>query len=145
VSDFAVGQSRRSQGRTVTEADLLAWSGLVHDFTTLHIDAEAARTLTFGERIAHGSIALTLSVGLFFPVHATWFAGDGGQRSAGWAKVRFTAPVLIGDTIHCTRTIVESSRTADGLVELVHDVQVVNQRGELVMSGRETLRSGRSS
>jgi oxepin-CoA hydrolase/3-oxo-5,6-dehydrosuberyl-CoA semialdehyde dehydrogenase len=113
----------------------------VHDFTTLHVDAEAARTLTFGERIAHGSIALNLSVGLFFPVHAQWLTREGTMRSVGWTGVRFTTPVRIGDTLSCTRTIVETDGADDRPSTVVHEVKVTNQNNELVMSGRETFRS----
>ena len=141
MNHFDVGDSRRSQGRTITEADLHAWSGLVHDFTTLHVDAETARTLTFGERIAHGNIALNLSVGLFFPTHAQWLTGGGTLRSTGWTSLRFTAPVRIGDTLTCTRTVAEPVDSAADSRIVVHDVRVTNQRDELVMSGQETLRS----
>ena len=66
MTAFTVGETRQSQGRTISEADILTWAGLVHDFTTLHVDAETAASLFFGERIAPGSIAWSLSVGLFF-------------------------------------------------------------------------------
>jgi acyl dehydratase len=35
-----LGETRESQGRTITDADVLTWAGLVQDFTQLHVDAE---------------------------------------------------------------------------------------------------------
>lgn len=141
MTDVETGDSRDSQGRTITEADIVAWSGLVHDFTTLHVDAETARTLYFGERIAHGSIALSLAVGLFFPLHAAWYTADDTLESVGWIEVRFTSPVKIGDTLRCTRTVTDVRNDDDGSRVVEHRVEVTNQRTETVLSGRETLRS----
>lgn len=123
-----------SQGRTITEADLVAWSGLVHDFTPLHSDAELAETLMFGQRIAHGSIALNLSVGLLFPGNADWLAG---RVSRGWRSIRFTKPVLIGDTLTCFREIDTAAEDENGRFVETERVEVRNQHGELVMTGYE--------
>jgi acyl dehydratase len=139
VTVFTVGEMRQSQGRTISEADILTWAGLVHDFTTLHVDAETTASLFFGERIAHGSIAWSLSVGLFFPTEADWYTAHNTVRSTGWKAVRFTNPVKIGDTIRCRRTVTDVV-SEDGQVKSVeHQVEVRNQRGELVMTGLETM------
>jgi acyl dehydratase len=139
MTAFTVGDTRQSQGRTISEADILAWAGLVHDFTTLHVDAQTAATLFFGERIAHGSIALSLSVGLFFPTEADWYSAHNTLRSTGWTAVRFTNPVKIGDTIRCSRTVIDVVHENGRVTTIAHQVEVTNQRGELVLTGRETL------
>jgi acyl dehydratase len=139
VTAFTIGETRQSQGRTISDADILAWAGLVHDFTTLHVDAETTASLVFGERIAHGSIAWSLSVGLFFPTEADWYTAHDTLRSTGWKAVRFTNPVKIGDTIRCTRTITDVVFEGGNVRSVEHQVEVRNQRGELVMTGRETL------
>jgi acyl dehydratase len=137
VFEFAVGDSRVSQGRTITEADILAWSGLVHDFTPLHVDAEASKAGFFGERIAHGSIALNLSVGLFFPSDRQWLTGFGSLRALGWQNARFTHPVRIGDTLRCRRTVVEIATPNPQSFVVTFDVEVYNQHDEPVMVGQE--------
>src|SRR5690349_10236152 len=53
-----------SRGRTITEADLVAFAGLTGDFHPLHTDAEWAAASAFGERIAHGMLLLSYCVGL---------------------------------------------------------------------------------
>lgn len=134
MSDITIGDQRTSQGRTVTEADLLVWGGLVHDFTPLHFDAQLMGESFFGRTIAHGYIAMNFSIGLFFPAHRTWISPGKATRSTGWDEVRFHHPVRPGDTLRCRRTII----AVDG-DRVSHRVEVLNQSGETVMSGTEHL------
>ncbi|QIZ37996.1 MaoC family dehydratase [Saccharopolyspora sp. ASAGF58] len=130
----SVSETVTTHGRTVTDADLLAWAGLVHDFTRLHVDAEYMKDTPFGRPIAHGYIAMNLSVGLMFPEFASWYSPDGQDRALGWANVRFVAPVHVGDTLSCCRTV-----TAVSDDEIAHRVEVLNQDGTVVMTGTERL------
>ncbi len=45
--ELMVGQEAWTGGRTVTEGDVLAFSGLTGDFNPLHVDEEFARTSPF--------------------------------------------------------------------------------------------------
>jgi acyl dehydratase len=123
-----------SQGRTVTEADILLWAGLVHDFTPLHVDAESMRESFFGRPVAHGYIALNLAIGLMFPGLADWYAPGRAVLTTGWREVRFLGPVHAGDTLRCRRTV--RAVTAEGAEHLV---EVVNQTDDVVVSGVEIL------
>ena len=133
---WAVGTVRTSTGRTVTDADLLNWAGLVHDFTRLHFDSEFMKDDPFGRPIAHGYIAMNLSVGLMFPTLANWYSPSGRDLTRGWSDVRFLAPVYVGDTLTCRRTI---AAVASGNIE--HFVEVFNQNMVVVMSGTELIES----
>ena len=62
--DIEVGQEYVSPGRTVTEADIVAFAGLSGDYNVLHTDAEFMWTSIFGERIAHGLLGLAIQSGL---------------------------------------------------------------------------------
>jgi monoamine oxidase len=130
-----LGDTRVSTGRTITAADILAWAGLVHDFTPLHVDAEYMKQTPFGRPVAHGYITLNLSIGLMFPSLARWYSPTGRDESLGWTDVRFLAPVHAGDTLSCRRTVtdVDDSGTHVQLVEMI------NQDGVVVMSGSERL------
>lgn len=129
-----VGDTVVSQGRTVTEADIVNWAGLVHDFTTLHVDAETMSQSFFGRPVAHGYIALNFAVGLMFPGLADWYAPSREELSTGWHDVRFLAPVHSGDTLRCRRTVLEV-----GPESIQHRVEMVNQDGTVVVSGIEQL------
>lgn len=132
--DPRVGVEVVSQARTVTETDIRVWAGLVHDYTTLHVDAETMKDSFFGRPVAHGYIALNLAIGLMFPGHADWYAPGRAERTTGWRDVRFLAPVHAGDTLRCRRTVVSGG--PDGVE---HRVEVLNQDDTVVVSGLERL------
>lgn len=129
-----VGDFRETTGRTVASADLTIWAGLVHDFTRLHFDKEHMATTPFGQPIAHGYVALNWAIGLMFPDHADWYAADRQDRVQRWTDVRFLAPVFVGDTLTCRRTV---SEVADNEVHFA--VQVRKQDGTVVISGTEVV------
>src|SRR5262245_35524807 len=62
--DIEVGDEYVSPGRTVTEADIVAFAGLSGDYNVLHTDAEFMKGSIFGERIAHGLLGLSIASGL---------------------------------------------------------------------------------
>jgi acyl dehydratase len=139
--DFAPGLTLTSGARTVTETDIVFWSGLVGDFNPAHVDVEHAKTTPFGQRIAHGNIAFNLCVTLAAQAAPGLYRPEGYAGLAGWRDVRFTAPVFIGDTIRAERTLEECAAGPDPDVGiLTYHVRVINQRDETVMVGRERLR-----
>ena len=77
-----------SPGRTVTEADIVAFAGLSGDYNVLHTDAEFMRTSIFGERIAHGLLGLSISSGLGSRAMARPFATLAFLGSAGASRGR---------------------------------------------------------
>lgn len=135
MGDLEGTVQRVSQGRTVTESDIVTWAGLVHDFTPLHVDAHLMSSSMFGSPIAHGYIALNFSIGLMFPDLAAWYAPDGGYATVGWDDVRFFAPVRVGDTLRCRRTVLDN----DG-PETWHLVEMLNQDDVVVVRGTERMR-----
>src|ERR1700722_4877918 len=96
--DLKVGQTA-SLGKTITEADILLYAAVSTDTNPIHIDAEAAKSSLFGERIAHGM----LSAGLISAVLGTRLPGPGSLYMR--QSLRFAAPVKIGDTVKATATI----------------------------------------
>ena len=128
--DYEVGEERGSVGRTITEADIVLHAGQTGDFFPHHMDAEWTATQPFGQRIAHGTLILSVAVGMT--------AGDINPQamSYGYEKIRFIKPVFIGDTITVVATIVEKSEHVKRpeLYGYVHElVSVTNQRGETVL------------
>ncbi len=95
------GQRFTTRGRTVTEADVVAFAGLTGDFHPQHTDADWAEESVFGERVAHGLLVLGLAAGLvpFDP-----------ERVLALRRVRdavFKRPVYLGDTIHVEGRLAE--------------------------------------
>ncbi|MDT9001769.1 phenylacetic acid degradation bifunctional protein PaaZ [Paucibacter sp. APW11] len=132
--EIQVGDSLLTHRRTVSEADIVNFGGVSGDYFYMHFDEVAAKETQFGQRIAHGYFVLSAAAGLFVspapgPVLANY----------GLDTLRFVNPVAIGDTIQarltCKRRIDRGNRPdqpPQGVV--AWDVQVMNQRGELVAS-----------
>ena len=133
--DLQIGESLLTHRRTVGEADLINFGGISGDYFYMHFDAEAAQASPFGQRIAHGYFVLSAAAGLFVspapgPVLANY----------GLDTLRFVKPVFIGDTLQarltCKRKIDRHKKDANGQGQgvVAWDVEVSNQRGELVAS-----------
>lgn len=138
--DYEPGLELESARRTVTETDVVFWSGIVGDFNPAHVDVVHAAQTPFGQRIAHGNIAFNLSVSLALGQVPGDYRPQGFVRLAGWERVRFTAPVFIGDTLHAQRTLQAREDGPDASAGvLVYDVRVINDRDETVMVGTERL------
>jgi len=96
--DLQIGQTA-SIGKTITEADILMFAAVSLDTNPVHLNAEAAATSIFKERVAHGM----LSAGLISAVLGTQLPGPGtiylGQT------LQFRRPVRIGDTVTATAEV----------------------------------------
>jgi 3-hydroxybutyryl-CoA dehydratase len=128
VSSFdqlAVGQSAEF-AKTVTEADVVLFAGVTGDFNPAHVDAVAAERGRFGGRIAHGM----LSAGFISATLAMKLPGPGTIYLS--QTLRFTRPVMIGDTVTARVEILE-------LIPGKRRVRLAticrNQRDETVLDG----------
>lgn len=99
--EIEIGQRWVTKGRTITEADVVNFAYLSGDWHSIHTDQEYAAGTSFGQRIAHGFLVLSIATGMVPARRETVLALYGLDR------VRFTAPVFIGDTIHLEMTAVE--------------------------------------
>lgn len=98
LEDLTVGQSAMF-GKTVTEADIMAFAGVSGDTNPIHLHEGFAKTSRFGQRIAHGM----LSGSFISTVIGTKLPGPGAIYVS--QTMNFMAPVLIGDTITAVATI----------------------------------------
>ena len=134
--EYTVGDGITSQGRTVTEGDIVNFAMLSGDWNPLHTDAEAAKATPYGERIAHGLLVLSMATGL------TERLGILNQTVLGFMGLdwEFRAAVKIGDTIRVHATISELKpmpRLGGGYVTL--KIQVRNQEDKVVQRGSWTI------
>jgi acyl dehydratase len=126
--EFELNNVRHTKGRTVTETDIVIHAGQSGDFFPHHMDEEWCKTQPFKKRIAHGTLILTIAVGL------TADMVNEVSMTYGYEKLRFIKPVFIGDTIKVTITITnkkDHKKPGFGLVTEL--VETFNQQNELVM------------
>jgi acyl dehydratase len=124
LEDVKVGSSLAFT-KTISESDVYLYAGITGDFSPNHINAEYMKHSRYGERIAHGA----LLVGLMGSAAARMRLGR--TASVGYDRVRFPAPVKIGDTITTEYTITEVDLKKN---RIYNQVKCTNQRGEVVGS-----------
>lgn len=135
LEDLEAGQTFLSAGRTVTEADVVAFAGLSGDFNPIHTDAEFAASTIYGQRVVYGMLGLSMATGLIDRIGV--FSGS-AIAIVGISEWKFTAPIFIGDTIHLEVRIltVTPSRSKPDRGVVGREFILKNQRGEVVQRGR---------
>jgi acyl dehydratase len=125
--------------KTVGESDVYLFAGITGDFSVNHVNEQYMAQTRYGRRIAHGA----LIVGYMSTCSTLMIEKCQGATAAvtpvslGYDRVRFLAPVFIGDTVTLTYTIAEVD--AQKLRSLA-DINVVNQNGAQVAVARHVLR-----
>src|SRR5690242_19699556 len=92
--DVEVGQEWESQGRTLTETDVVNFAGLSGDFNPIHVDHAFAATTPFRKPIAHGMLVMAVGSGLG--------TNSPPMRTIAFLEIRewqLTGTVFPGDTI----------------------------------------------
>ena len=128
--EFEQGAIYKTQARTITEADVVAFAGLSGDFNPIHVDAESAKNSPFGERIAHGMLTVAISTGL---ANLTGLM-EGTTIALMEQNIKYKAAVKFGDTIRLQMEVIEKRETSKpdrGIVKLA--AKILNQRDELVV------------
>jgi acyl dehydratase len=119
--NFTVGDRASAPwGRTITDAHVLAFSGLGGDFQHLHVDDEYARRSPYGRRIAHGQLTAVVSQGIEVST-GVWRHALAVLEE----RHRYLAPVFIGDTLSCELEVVERREVSDrdrGVVRFANHV-----------------------
>lgn len=130
-----IGDRTVTQGRTLTEADVVNFAGVSGDFNHLHTDAAAMADSAFGERIVHGALLFAVMTGLL------WQSRDEATREAvvafyGVDRLRFTAPAYLGETVHAEVEVAEKTRRehpeATGVVR--YDTELRTDSGRTVLA-----------
>ena len=138
-ADLHVGLSFRSPGRTITDADVVAFAGLTGDYSELHTSDVYAKSSQFGRRVAHGMLGLAYAHGLMWPR-----TGELRQTAIAFLGIsdwNFAGPIFIGDTIFVNYVLAElrDSKSKPTQAIATFDVEVVNQNGQTVQRGRKAL------
>ena len=140
MADFYLTVGDRVRfSKTVSESDVYLFAGITGDLAPNHVDEEYMRGTAYGRRIAHGA----LLIGFMSTASTTMverhggLAGDETPVSLGYDRIRFTAPVFLGDTITVTYTVAEIDLTRR---RSRSRIEVSNQRGETVAVAEHILK-----
>jgi 3-hydroxybutyryl-CoA dehydratase len=125
--------------RTVTESDVSRFAEITGDFSPNHVNEEFMRNSVYGKRIAHGALvvgfmssASSMLIAKFTSVNA-----DRLPVSLGYDRIRFIAPVFIGDTLKIAYTITVLNEDRQ---RTTADILVTNQAGIKVAVAQHILK-----
>jgi acyl dehydratase len=117
-------------GRTLTEADNVAFTTMTMNTQPLHLDAAWSAQGPFGQRLVNSLLTLSTLVGL----SVTQLTLGTIVANLGFREVRFPYPMYHGDTLYGETIVLEkrpsSSRPGEGIATFAHTGR--NQDGDLV-------------
>lgn len=120
--------------KTIGETDVTLFAGITGDLAPHHIDEAMMRQTPFGGRIAHG--VLILGLASTASTRALEASGRNGV-SYGYDRVRFVAPVRLGDTVTVHYTIVEVDEATD---RALGQVEAVLESGQVCLAATHILK-----
>lgn len=135
--DYEVGESWRSVGRTITDADIRLFVGATADDHPNHTNAEYCKAHPIFDRpCAQGVLVLGVVDG-FLAYEVTRYMS--ASLNYGHDRIRYLAPVYVNDTVYAEfRVSGRRERSAEwGLLEF--DVQVRNQDDVLSLAETQLI------
>ena len=127
--DLKIGM-QDSITKTITETDIILYSGISLDINPVHINENYAAETFFKKRIAHGM----LSAGLISAVLGTKLPGEGSIYLE--QSLKFIKPVFINDTITASTEVIELNNEKN---IVVLSTICKNQKDEIVLEGQAKI------
>jgi acyl dehydratase len=139
IETFLAPGDTATFAKTITEADLVLFSGLTGDFDPIHVNEAYAATTPFGRRIAHGALVMGLlsTTASMMSRRSVERGTTGTSVSLGYDRIRFLKPVFIGDTLTARYTVEEIDAAA---ARSRSKVEVTNQNGEVCLAGTHIMK-----
>jgi oxepin-CoA hydrolase/3-oxo-5,6-dehydrosuberyl-CoA semialdehyde dehydrogenase len=128
MSELQIGDTWKTQSRTVTLEDIEHFAEFTGDKFYAHMDEEAAKASPIFEgRVAHGYLILSFAAGLF-----VWPDPGPVLANTGLENLRFLTPLYPGDSLRVELTVRAKSIKSEETGQVRWAVEVFNQKDELV-------------
>jgi acyl dehydratase len=124
--DITPGRQIRSIRRTLSEGECMLFNSFVLDMHPYVADEPFARNGLFGRRLVAGAMVFSVGLGLVATNCKNAF-------SYGYDRLRFIAPVFIGDTIYTIKTDMDKAPKSDSLGLYRASYEVFKDDGALVL------------
>jgi len=140
LDSVKVGDSYRF-AKTVGETDVVMFAGITGDFSDTHINDQYMKERSnLGGRIAHGALLVgymstASTISIAHVIHQEGLTDF--PVSAGYDKLRFLKPVMLGDTVTVTYTVANVDREKG---RSTAKVEAFNQKNELVAVAEHVMR-----
>ena len=122
--------------RTLTEADVVNFTGFTGELNPLYLDAVFAERALFGRRTVPPMLCFSLGFGVWLREFLRLRGGAGKSTSAGHLGDRweFVSPVYVGDTLEVRHrpVSVRRTRTDPSRGVMTFGLQLVNQSEQVV-------------
>lgn len=121
---------KASISKTITETDIILFSGISMDINSVHLSEEYAKDTIFKKRVAHGILVASL----ISAVLGTKLPGEGSIYLG--QTLEFLKPVYIGDTISAEAEIIDIIENKN-----IYILKTIckNQREEVVIKGEAKI------
>jgi acyl dehydratase len=141
MEDYAPGMyGGETMGRTMTEADIVNFTGFTGDRHPGYVDAEFAKGGPFGERVVPQMLCFNIGFASWLRslVGGATEGGFAGHVNDQWTLVR---PVHIGDSVRCRYGVqgMRTSKSRPGMGLLTFGLQLLNQHDHVVQQGRTIM------
>jgi 3-hydroxybutyryl-CoA dehydratase len=118
-----------SFSKTIAESDVYLFAGITGDFAPNHVNEQYMRHSAYKQRVVHGALLMG-----FMSTTSTMMSlkkpkPGAVAMSLGFDRVRFLAPVFIGDTVE-VRYVITAIDPARARANA--KIEVVNQTDDLV-------------
>ncbi len=127
--------------KTIGESDVYLFAGITGDLSANHVNQEVMKRSAYGQRIAHGVLIVgfmsTTSTLMIEKANAGRPQSGETPVSLGYDRIRFLAPVFIGDTVTVTYKI---AATEPERRRSRAEIEVRNEHGELVAIAQHILK-----
>jgi 3-hydroxybutyryl-CoA dehydratase len=133
--EMEVGLKVETAARTISEADIMLFAGISGDWNPVHVDAEYAKSMMFGERVAHGLLGLSVATGLAMQLGFL----DRTVEAFTSMEWKFRAPIKIGDTIHTEAEVTQKKSVGPSGGFVTFNVVVKNQNDQTTQRGTWTI------
>jgi acyl dehydratase len=130
--ELEVGQTFRSGGRTVTEADVVNYCALTGNWIEIHSNKHYAEQTRFGKRLVQGSLTYSIMTGLIQ-------FGPSIQANYGIDNLRYLKPVAIEDTLYVIAEVVAKKEKDDKYGVTTFLMKALNQDGYVVQRSEWSL------
>ena len=128
MRDLTIGDTLRTESRTVTIADIEHFAEFTGDKFYAHVDDEAAKASPiFAGRVAHGYLILSFAAGLF-----VWPDPGPVLANTGLENLKFLTPLYPGDSMRVELTVRSKSLKSEDTGVVRWAVEIFNQNDDLV-------------
>jgi acyl dehydratase len=122
--------------KTISESDVYLFAGITGDLSPNHVNEEYMQKSKYGRRIVHGALLVGYMSNCSTMICVRAPVLGETPVSLGYDRIRFIAPVFIGDTITVTYRVAEADPVKR---QSKADVRV-EARGELCAVATHILR-----